>query len=126
MRRWKSFTSAQRFHVYQEICPPFHGKVLTCLAICKKEENQRDRYTVAVCKVGETVGHLNCVCYESLITIATKIHGKSFAVANKSAKTAKVFHSKTFALYDITQSEKRFISKNKLIVALAIIKIYVS
>ena len=107
----------RRFHIYQEICPPFLGKVHTCLATCKKEENLRDRYVVVVCKVDETVGHLNCVWYESLIIIATKVHGKSFAVVNKSAKTTKVFHSKTFALYDITQSEKRFISKNKVIVS---------
>ena len=47
------------------------------------------------------MGNLNCVRNESLITIETKIqiHGKSFAVANKSTKTAKIFHSETFALY---------------------------
>ena len=80
---------------------PFLGKVLTCVATYKKEENQKDRYVIVLCKEGEAVGHLNCVCDESLIITKTKIHTKSFAVANKSTKTAKVFHSKTFASYGI-------------------------
>ena len=66
----------------------------------QKEENQRDRYAVAVCKVGETVGYLNCVLIKSLIEKI--IYGKSLMVANKSVKTANIFHNETFALYGIT------------------------
>ena len=56
MEEFKTASSVRGFHVYQEIWSPFLGEVLTC----RKEENPRDRYAVAViCETsGETVGHV--------------------------------------------------------------------
>ena len=34
-------------------------------------------------------------------TLDSNIHGKTFAVTKRSAKTAKLFHSKTKAIYSI-------------------------
>ena len=112
LHRWMSeiyisSSSARKFHVYKKSVHlsrgPFLGKVLTCLTTCKKEENLRDRYTVAVCKVDGTVGQSS-----QWKSNFKKNYGKSFAVANISAKTAKVFHSKTFALYDIALTKIPF------------------
>jgi len=98
MRRYKS---SARISCLSRNLSTFPWQSTTCLATCKKEESLRDQYAAVVCILVETVGHLNCARDESLITIETKIHRKSFTVANKSAKTTKVFHSETFALYVI-------------------------
>ena len=57
----ESSSSARKFHVYKKSVHlsrdlSLARYLLTCLTTCKKEENLRDWYTVAVCKVGETVG----------------------------------------------------------------------
>ena len=95
--------------------------MLTCLATCKKEENPRDQYAVAVCKVGETVllGHLNCVLNENLITIE-KIHGKVSRLPINLRKTwkfstAKLLHyTRYYQLNSSYPPTKRYIIQHML------------
>jgi len=48
-----------RFHVYQEHWSPIIGEQLECRC---EFTNPRDCYAVAVCKGGETVGHMPRYC----------------------------------------------------------------
>ena len=48
-------------------------------------------------------------------TLNSNIHGKTFAVTKRSAKTAKLFHRETKAKYGITFLKLQFIFKNCII-----------
>ena len=57
------------FHVYQDIWTPFIGETLTCR---REDGNGLDRYTVAVVKSAEIVGHVpHMIC-----TLAHHISGE--------------------------------------------------
>ena len=74
MEEFKTASSVRGFHVYQEIWSPFLGEVLTC----RKEENLRDLYAVAViCTMGETLGETVGHIPKTISTVCSKFitHG---------------------------------------------------
>ena len=48
-------SSVRGYHVYQDNWTPVIGERLNCE---REEENSRDRYAVAIRKIGDTVGHV--------------------------------------------------------------------